>query len=117
MGLAKALFWLFDLVGFTLPNSGLILEPTAVVIALAAGIIVTVVASIRPAFRATRVPPIAAVREGASLPQSRFARFRVPGSILLTLAGFAALSWSLFGPGLSTTALLVTVRNAFMRAP
>ena len=107
VGLAKALFWLFDAVGFTLPNEGLILEPTAVVIALAAGILVTLVASIRPAFRATRVPPIAAVREGASLPQSRFARFRVPASILLTLTGFAALSWGLFGPGLSTTALLV----------
>ena len=107
VGLAKALFWLFDAVGFTLPNSGLILEPTAVVIALAAGILVTLVASIRPAFRATRVPPIAAVREGAVLPQSRFARFRVPASILLTLLGFAALIWSLFAPGLSTTALLV----------
>ena len=107
VGLAKALFWLFDAVGFTLPNSGLILEPTAVVIALAAGILVTLLASIRPAFRATRVPPIAAVREGAVLPQSRFARFRVPASILLTLLGFAALIWSLFAPGLSTTALLV----------
>jgi putative ABC transport system permease protein len=107
VGLAKALFWLFDAVGFTLPNSGLILEPTAVVIALAAGILVTLVASVRPAFRATRVPPIAAVREGAELPKSRFARFRVPVSILVTLAGFTALTWSLFGPGLSTTALLV----------
>jgi putative ABC transport system permease protein len=107
VGLAKALFWLFDAVGFTLPNSGLILEPTAVVIALAAGILVTLVASLRPAFRATRVPPIAAVREGATLPQSRFARFRVPATILLTLLGFAALIWGLFGPGLSTTALLV----------
>ena len=107
VGLAKALFWLFDAVGFTLPNSGLVLEPTAVVIALAAGILVTLIASLRPAFRATRVPPIAAVREGATLPQSRFARYRVPASILVTLAGFAALIWSLFGPGLSTTALLV----------
>jgi putative ABC transport system permease protein len=107
VALAKALFWLFDAVGFTLPNSGLILEPTAVAIALAAGILVSVVASLRPAFRATRVPPIAAVREGATLPQSRFARFRVPASILLTLLGFAALTWGLFGPGLSTTALLV----------
>ena len=106
VGLAKALFWLFDAVGFTLPNSGLILEPTAIAIALAAGILVSVVASLRPAFRATRVPPIAAVREGATLPQSRFARFRVPASILVTLLGFAALVWSLFGPGLSTTALL-----------
>jgi putative ABC transport system permease protein len=105
--LAKALFWLFDAVGFTLPNSGLILEPRAVIIALAAGILVTLVASLRPAFRATRVPPIAAVREGATLPQSRFARYRVPASILVTLFGFAALIWSLFGPGLSTTALLL----------
>src|SRR4030095_4947200 len=97
LGLAKGLFWLFDAVGFTLPNTGLVLRPTAVVIALAAGIISTLVASLRPAFRATRVPPIAAVREGASLPQSRFARFRVPASILLTLLGFAALIWGLFG--------------------
>ena len=107
VALAKGLFWLFDAVGFTLPNSGLVLTSTAVTIALAAGIIVTVVASLRPAVRATRVPPIAAVREGVTLPPSRFARFRVPASILLTLLGFAALSWGLFGPGLSTTALLI----------
>jgi putative ABC transport system permease protein len=107
VGLAKALFWLFDLVGFTLPNSGLILTGSAVALALAAGIVVTLVASLRPAFRATRVPPIAAVREGATLPPSRYARLRVPASILLTLAGFGALTWGLFAPGLSTTALLV----------
>ena len=35
----------------------------------------TLAAGLFPAIRATRVPPIAAVREGASLPQSRFARF------------------------------------------
>jgi putative ABC transport system permease protein len=107
VGLAKALFWLFDAVGFTLPNSGLVLTPTAVVTALLAGILVTVVASMRPAFRATRVPPIAAVREGATLPPGRFARFRVPASILLTLLGFAALTYGLFGPGLGTTQLLL----------
>ena len=106
-GLAKALFALFDAVGFTLPNSGLILTPTAVAIALAAGILVTVVASLRPAIRATRVPPLAAVHEGATLPPSRFAYLRVPGSILLTVLGFAALSWALFGPNHSTTGLLV----------
>jgi putative ABC transport system permease protein len=104
--LAKALFWLFDAVGFTLPNSGLILTPTAVVVALAAGILVTLVASLRPAFRATRVPPIAAVREGATLPPSRFARYRVPASMLLALLGFAALIWGLFAPDLGVRQLL-----------
>jgi putative ABC transport system permease protein len=106
-GLAKGLFALFDAVGFTLPNSGLVLTPTAVVIALAAGILVTIVASLRPAVRATRVPPIAAVQEGATLPRSRLAFLRVPGSIALTAFGFAALIWALFGPDHGTTGLLV----------
>jgi putative ABC transport system permease protein len=107
VGLAKLLFWLFDAVGFTLPNSGLVLTTTAIVIALAAGILVTLVASLRPALRATRVAPISAVREGATLPPSRFAFLRLPASILLTLLGFAALGWSLFGPDMGTTALLL----------
>jgi putative ABC transport system permease protein len=106
-GLAKLLFWLFNAVGFTLPNSGLIFSTSTVIIALVAGIVVTLLASLRPALRATRVPPIAAVREGATIPPGRFRRFRPIGTILLTLIGFAALVWGLFGPNLSTTAVLL----------
>ena len=54
--LAKGLFWLFDQVGFTLPNTGLVFETRTAIISLAAGILVTLVASLRPARRATRVP-------------------------------------------------------------
>ena len=61
----KGLFSLFDAAGLTLPNTGLVFEPRTAVVALAAGILVTLVASLRPAIRATRVPPVAAVREGA----------------------------------------------------
>ncbi|MFL5928118.1 MAG: ABC transporter permease [Gaiellaceae bacterium] len=107
LGLAKVLFKLFDAVGFTLPNSGIIFQTSTVVIALVAGIGVTVIASLRPALRATRVPPIAAVREGATLPPSRFARFRTVGSTLLTALGFAALLWGLFGPHLGTKQVLI----------
>src|SRR4051794_28505769 len=107
LGLAKLLFKLFDAVGFTLPNSGIIFQTSTVVIALVAGIGVTVIASLRPALRATRVPPIAAVREGATLPPSRFARFRTAGSALLTALGFAALLWGLFGPHLGTKQVLI----------
>ena len=105
--LARGLFWLFDLVGFTLPNTGLVFETRTIVVALSVGILVTLAASLRPAVRATRVPPIAAVREGATLPESRFARFRFPGSILLTAAGFGALSYGLFAPDLGTRQLLI----------
>ena len=83
LGLAVGLFKLFDAVGFTLPNNGLVLHTRTVIVALLVGIGVTLVASLRPAYKATRVPPIAAVREGASIPPGRFAqvpddRFRRP---------------------------------------
>ena len=107
LGLAKLLFWLFDAVGFTLPNSGLIFHTRTIVAALLVGILVTLAASLRPAIRATRVPPISAVREGATLPESRFARFRTPGSLTLTGIGFAALAYGLFGSGLGTTQILL----------
>jgi putative ABC transport system permease protein len=107
LGLAKLLFWIFDAAGFTLPNTGLLFQPRTVVVSLLVGILVTLAASLRPAIRATRVPPIAAVREGATLPESRFARFRTPVAILLAAGGFASLVYGLFGPGLGTSAILL----------
>ncbi|HZT84847.1 MAG TPA: FtsX-like permease family protein [Gaiellaceae bacterium] len=107
LGLGVGLFKLFDAVGFTLPNNGLVLHQRTVIVALVVGIVVTVLASLRPAFRATRVPPIAAVREGSELPPGRFARYRPVGSALLALAGFAALLYGLFGHGLGTKQILI----------
>jgi putative ABC transport system permease protein len=105
--LARGLFSLFDAVGFTLPNTGLVFETRTIVVALLAGILVTLVASLRPATRATRVPPIAAVREGATLPPGRFARYRWIGAVLMAVAGFAALLYGLFASGLETTQILI----------
>ena len=107
LGLASGLFELFDAVGFTLPNSGLVFANRTIVVCLLVGVVVTLLASLRPAIRATRVPPIAAVREGATLPESRLARFRTVGSALLTGLGFASLLWGLFGPGLGVTGVLL----------
>jgi putative ABC transport system permease protein len=106
LGLAQGLFKLFSAVGFTLPNSGIVFGTSTIVIALVAGIGVTLLASLRPAIRATRVPPIAAVREGATLPVSRFHRFRTLGSAVTTALGFAVLAYGLFASGLGTKALL-----------
>jgi putative ABC transport system permease protein len=104
--LAKGLFRLFDLFGFTLPNQGLLLENRTIVACLVVGILVTLLASLRPAIRATRVPPIAAVREGATLPESRFARFRTVGSLGLTALGFVSFVYGIFGSGLGTKQVL-----------
>ena len=106
LGLATGLFKIFEAVGFTLPNNGLTMHTRTIVVALLVGILVTLAASLRPALRATRVPPIAAVREGAELPPGRFHRFRALGSGGLTALGFAVLLLGLFGGG-STTQILV----------
>ena len=124
LGLAKGLFALFDAVGFTLPNNGILLETRTIVVSLALGIIVTLIASFFPALRATRVPPIAAVREGAELPPGRFHRFRTPFAAVLTALGFALLVLGLFSHGTSTVlillilgTLLVFVGVAMLSAP
>jgi len=105
--LAEGLFWLFDAVGFTLPNTGLVFLARTVIWALSVGILVTLFASLRPAIRATRVPPVAAVREGATLPPGRFARFRGVGAALMAAAGFVALAYGIFKGGLGTTQVLI----------
>jgi putative ABC transport system permease protein len=107
LALAKGLFALFEAVGFTLPNSGLLLKPRTIIVALLVGVLVTIVASLRPALRATRVAPISAVREGAVLPPGRFARYRPFGSGALAVLGFIALAYGLFGPDLSTSQILL----------
>jgi putative ABC transport system permease protein len=107
LALGKGLFSLFDAVGFTLPNNGLTVETRTIVVALVVGIAVTLLASLRPALRATRVPPIAAVREGATLPEGRLHRYRTLGTVLTAVLGFAALLYGLFGSNLGTTQVLL----------
>jgi putative ABC transport system permease protein len=107
LALGQGLFELFDAVGFTLPNNGLTFETRTAVVALLVGVLVTLLASLRPALRATRVPPIAAVREGATLPESRLHRYRPIGTTLTALFGFAALMYGLFGSNLGTKQVLI----------
>ena len=107
LALGKGLFKLFDAVGFTLPNNGLTFETRTIVVALVVGVLVTLLASLRPALRATRVPPIAAVQEGAVLPPGRFHRYRPVGAWGTAILGFAALLYGLFGSNLGTTQVLL----------
>ncbi|HZU60143.1 MAG TPA: FtsX-like permease family protein, partial [Solirubrobacteraceae bacterium] len=90
LALAKGLNSLFVSFGIDLPNNGTVFKGRTVLVALLVGIIVTMLAALRPALRSTRVPPISAVREGALLPPSRFARFGTQAA-LATLALAAAL--------------------------
>ena len=68
IGLAPALDGLFKAFGADLPDNGTVLEARTVIVSLGVGIVVTVAAGLLPALRATRVPPIAAMREGVQIP-------------------------------------------------
>jgi putative ABC transport system permease protein len=107
IALAKGLDALFVALGIDLPKKGTVLETRTVIVSLAVGIGITVIASIVPALRATRIPPILAVREGATLPQSRIGT-QTPAIAIGTIAvAILAIAYGLFGNGLSTGAVLL----------
>jgi putative ABC transport system permease protein len=95
--LAPGLRALFKSFGAELPSAGNVVEPRTIVVSLAVGIVVTLLSGLAPAIRATRVPPVAALREGAILPAGRGRRFVTPGGALLLLLGIAGLAAGLFG--------------------
>jgi putative ABC transport system permease protein len=68
IGLAPALDGLFKAFGADLPDNGTVLETRTVIVSLGVGIVITVLAGFFPALRATRVPPMAAMREGVTIP-------------------------------------------------
>jgi putative ABC transport system permease protein len=93
--LALGLRALFALVGFEIPAGGIVVLPRTVVVAVAVGVVLTMVAAWLPARRAGRVPPMAALRDDVVLP-TRSLRTRS-----LVGAGLLALGTGLLGVGLS----------------
>ena len=107
LGLAVGMDAMFAAVGVELPEAGTVFAARTVIVSMLVGTTITVLASLVPALRATRVPPIAAVREGASLPCSRLAPL-APWIALTTIAlGVAAFAYGLFASGLSTKEVLL----------
>ena len=62
VGLASAIRSLLDLIGVEIPSTSPVLEARTIVTALAVGLVVTLVAAIAPAWSATRVAPMEALR-------------------------------------------------------
>ena len=109
LGLAKGLNALLVSFGIDLPQTSTVFATRTVVISLLVGIIVTLAAAIRPAVRSTRVPPIAAVREGAVLPPSRFARFGLYAAVATIAVALALLLVGLLATSLSSTQRLLGI--------
>ncbi len=93
---ASGLRALFRAIGFELPSTGAVLAARTVWVSLGVGVIVTLVACLAPALRATRVPPVAALREGVAMPETKSSRLAFPLAALLTTLGVAAIAVGLF---------------------
>jgi putative ABC transport system permease protein len=106
LGLAKLLNKLFVSFGIDLPQVGTVFATRTIVVALVVGILVTLIAAIRPALRATRVQPIAAVREGAVLPPSRLARFGPYIALAVIALAAGLMLFGLFGGATTKVRLL-----------
>jgi len=99
VGFAKLLDTAFDAIGFGLPTAPIHLGTLTIVLPLVVGTGVAILAAIGPAFRATRVPPIAALREGAELPPSTLARHATLISTVLLLLGLGGIVDGVFEKG------------------
>ena len=109
VALAKGLSALMAAMSLDLPQTGTVFETRTVVVSMLLGTIVTLIASIAPALKATKVPPIAAVREGATLPPGRFAPYRTAVAISVVGISLALLGYGLFVHGVATGPRLVSL--------
>ncbi len=86
VGLAAGALALVDALGFELPSAGLVVEPVTAVQTIAVGLAITALAAVMPAIRATRVAPMAALRDVA-IDTSGSSRLRAAFGVLALLAG------------------------------
>jgi putative ABC transport system permease protein len=82
-----------------LPTTSLVLESRTVIVSLLVGVVVTLIASLIPALRSTRVPPIAALHAFVPAPSRRRRIVYLVFSTLLALAGLAMVLGGLFSDG------------------
>lgn len=95
-------------------NSTISLTPVSVLVPVGVGILVTVLAALPPARRATRVPPVAALSPAAPEPTKRVGRIRIAIGLVLLLAGAGLLVYGAVGTKKTAPALTCGVAGGLV---
>ncbi|MDQ1493646.1 MAG: putative transport system permease protein [Actinomycetota bacterium] len=89
---------LLDAVGVSMPSGSLVIRSSTVIWSYVVGIVVTLVAALVPAYRAARIPPVAAMRDNVALPERTLRVRAIVGSVV-TVLGALAIASSIRGNG------------------
>ena len=90
LGIAGLLKGVFNSFGFALPASGLVLRTSTIILGLGVGLVITLVSGLGPAVKASRVSPLAALRDVAVEPSAASLR-RVIAGVAITVTGVAVV--------------------------
>ncbi len=108
IGIAQALKSVFAGFGIDIPGSGVVLKPRTVIVALVVGTLTTLAAAFFPARKASKVPPLAALRDVA-FERSGASKGRVATGLVALAIAAIALATGLTVVGGGTGAALVGV--------
>jgi putative ABC transport system permease protein len=97
LGFAPAINALFRALAVDLPSDGSVVAARTIILSLVLGTVLTVVASLIPALRITRVPPVTGLREGAVLETPKSHRVRSAVATAMTAAGIVLMLLGVFG--------------------
>jgi putative ABC transport system permease protein len=103
--LALGIRALFGQIGLDLSGADFPIEPRTVIICYFVGLVVTMFAAYLPARRASKIAPVAAMRDDIALPESALHK-RLVGGVVLTIIGAGVIVLGFLGEG-GTGALLV----------
>jgi putative ABC transport system permease protein len=114
LGFADAVNALMKALDVDIPISGLVMQPRTVAVGLVVGISITLLSAVVPAVRATRVPPVAALQEGSSLPPTRYSRYTKYIAVAVAVLGVIGVVNGMYGVGSTTQRLLAMAVGAVL---
>jgi putative ABC transport system permease protein len=99
IALAPGLDAIFKAFGANLADNGMVIEARTIIVSLLVGLVVSVLAGLAPALRATRISPLAALRTGTGAGTGRPSRYSLVVSIAVFALGAAMVADGVAGSG------------------